>query len=135
MSTLSPGGEPTVRIVRGPPNPTLVKCGENVTLGWKLTLDSDEPWNKTIREISFGVWDHPGYLKKKLIVINNMKQVSTRPRYEEKIFWDGNLTLLWAAFKIQHVKQEDAKMYGIHVELGLHRNPVTHAVQLFVVGT
>ena len=42
---------------------------------------------------------------------------------------------LQAAFTLHHLEGDDQKQYGLHVELGLERAPLTDTVMLYLQGT
>ena len=85
-------------------------------------------------EVSFGEWSAPGYLSKKLLAIKpNDTSPLIRPTYEMKLHWMGDFVNSTAEVQLCNVTKEDQRMYGVHIELGLDKNPMTDACQLYVI--
>ena len=50
-----------------------------------------------------------------------------------KLHWVGDFVNSTAAVQLCNVTKEDQRMYGVHIELGLDKNPMTDACQLDVI--
>ncbi|XP_078371094.1 uncharacterized protein LOC144654736 [Oculina patagonica] len=118
------------RIVTWPSNPFIGKSNGNASLDWSFVLLPNETWNGSIFEVVFGVWRYPGYLKKKLMVIDTRGEVLIRRNYEKKISCKFNMSRLQVAFTLHNLSVEDEKRYGLQVEFGLARSPLTDTVTL-----
>ncbi|KAL9971568.1 hypothetical protein ACROYT_G017745 [Oculina patagonica] len=118
------------RMVSWPSHPLIGKNKDNVLFDWKFELQPTETWKDSIFELIFGVWRSPGYLKKKLVVINKRGEVLIRPKYENKVSCKFNMSRLQVAFTLHNLSMEDEKHYGIHVEFGLDQSPLTDDVML-----
>ncbi len=122
------------RMVSWPSHPLIGKNKDNVLFDWKFELQPTETWKDSIFELIFGVWRSPGYLKKKLVVINKRGEVLIRPKYENKVSCKFNMSRLQVAFTLHNLSMEDEKHYGIHVEFGLAQSPLTDDVMLRLEG-
>ena len=117
-----------------PSHPLIVSSKGNATFDWTFELRPTETWTNSIYELVFGIWKFPGFLKTKLMVIDQRGEVLIRPNYEGKITSSFNMSRLQVAFTLHNVSTEDEKQYGIHVEFGLARSPLTNAVMLRLEG-
>lgn len=106
----------------------------NASFYWTFELLPTETWNGSIYEVVFGVWRSPGYLQKRLIVIDARGEVLLRPNYEHKISCKFNMSLLQVAFTLHNLSIEDEKHYGLQVEFALTRSPLTDTVMLRIEG-
>lgn len=122
------------RIVSGPDKLVIGKSKGDVTLNWKFKLRPTETWSNTIVEVVFGVWKHPGFLEKKLVVINNSGAEVVRTNYEKKISCHFNMSLLQVAFTLHGLNKGDVNEYGVQVEFDLSRTPLTDSVMLRLEG-
>ena len=122
------------RIVSGPDKLMIGKSKGDVTLNWKFKLLPTETWSNTIVEVVFGVWKHPGFLEKKLMVINNSGAEVVRTNYEKKISCHFNISLLQVAFTLHDLNKGDVNEYGVQVEFDLSRTPLTDSVMLRLEG-
>ncbi|KAL9971571.1 hypothetical protein ACROYT_G017748 [Oculina patagonica] len=118
------------RIVSWPSNPFIGKSNGDASLYWSFVLLPNETWNGSIFEVVFGVWRYPGYLKKKLMVIDTRGEVLIRRNYEKKISCKFNMSRLQVAFTLHNLSIEDEKPYGLQVEFDLARSPLTDTVTL-----
>nr|XP_058955531.1 hemicentin-1-like [Pocillopora verrucosa] len=118
------------RITSSPNNPLIGKRKENVTLSWKFELRPTETWNNSIIEVVFGVWKYPGFLKKKLMLINNTGGKIIRENYEKKISCNFDMSLLQVAFTLHDLDKSDENEYGVQVEFDLSQAPLTDSVKL-----
>ena len=122
------------RLVSRPSNPLIGKSNANASFDWVFELLPTETWNKSIYELSFGLWSSPGYLKKKLMAIDRRGQVLVRPNYENKINCHFDVSRLQVEFTLRNLSKKDAKHYGLHVEFVLARAPLLDTVFLRVEG-
>lgn len=118
------------KIVSYPGNPFIGKGKGNATLFWKFELRPTETWKNSIIEVVFGVWKYPGFLKKKLLLISNTGGEIIRENYEKKISCNFDMSLLQVAFTLHDLDKDDENEYGIQVEFGLSRAPLTDSVKL-----
>nr|XP_058955553.1 tyrosine-protein kinase-like otk [Pocillopora verrucosa] len=124
------GGHP--KIVSRPSDPLIARSEDKATLNWTLGLLPSETWNSSIFEVAFGIWKDPGFLKKKLLVIDRHGEVLIRPNYENKISCDFNMSKLQVAFTLHGLTMKDENHYCLQVELGLHQPPLTDPVMLLL---
>ena len=117
-----------------PSHPLIGKRNGNASFNWKFELLPTETWKESKFELSFGVWRSPGYLKKKLAVVDERGDILIQPNYENKISCQFNMSRLQVAFTLYNLSIEDEKQYGIHVEFGLTRSPLTDNVMLRLDG-
>ena len=122
------------KIVSGPSDPLIARSEDKVTLNWTLGLPPPETWSSSIFEVIFGIWKDPGFLKKKLLVIDRHGEVLIRPNYENKISCDFNMSRLQVAFTLHNLTMKDENHYCLQVELGLHQLPLTDPVKLLLEG-
>ena len=122
------------RIVSAPRHPLTVNSKDNATFDWLFELRPTETWTNSIYELIFGIWKYPGFLKTKLMVIDKHGGVLIRPNYERKISCSFNMSRLQVAFTLHNSSTEDEKQYGLHVEFGLARSPLTDTVMLRLQG-
>ena len=122
------------RLVSWPRNPLIGKSKGDASFYWTFELLPTETWNGTIYELIFGVWKSPGYLREKLIVIDGQGEVLIRKNYQKKISCKFNMSRLQVAFTLHNLNMEDEKDYGLQVEFGLTRSPLTDTVMLRVEG-
>ncbi|XP_022804481.1 twitchin-like isoform X1 [Stylophora pistillata] len=118
------------KIVSSPDNPLIGKGKGNATLSWKFELRPGEAWNTSIIEVVFGVWKYPGFLKKKLLVINKTGGQKIRENYEKKISCNFDMSLLQVEFTLHDLGKSDENEYGVQVEFGLSRAPLSDSVKL-----
>ena len=110
------------------------KKQENMTFDWTFKLLPGKTWVESVEDVAFGFWKSPGYLKTKLIVISKHGKVLTRQNYKDKISCTFNMSLLQVAFTVRNLSAGDENDYGIHIELGLARNPLKDIVTLRLAG-
>ena len=122
------------RITSSPDNPLIGKRKENVTFSWKFELRPTETWNNSIVEVVFGEWKYPGFLKKKLMLINNTGKKIIRENYEKKISCHFDMSLLQVAFTLHDLDKSDENEYGVQVEFDLSQAPLTDSVKLRLEG-
>ena len=122
------------RITSSPNNPLIGKRKENVTLSWKFELRPTETWNNSIIEVVFGMWNYPGFLKKKLMLITNTGGKIIRENYEKKISCNFDMSLLEVAFTLHDLDKSDENEYGVQVEFDLSQAPLTDSVKLRLEG-
>ena len=122
------------RITSSPDNPLIGKGKGNVTLSWKFELRPTETWNNSIIEVVFGVWKYPGFLKKKLMLINNTGRKIIRENYEKKISCNFDMSLLQVAFTLHDLDKSDENEYAVQVEFDLSQPPLTDSVKLRLEG-
>ena len=106
----------------------------NIKFDWTFKLLSGRTWIESVEDVAFGFWKAPGYLKTKLMVISKHGKVMTRQKYGNKISCTFNMSLLQVAFTVHNLSTGDENDYGIHVELGLARNPLKDVVALRLEG-
>ena len=123
------------RIISGPSHLMIGKKQRNLTFEWTFKLLPGKTWIESVEDVAFGFWKPPGYLKTKLVVIGKHGEVMTRQKYRDKISCTFNMSLLQVAFTVRNLSTGDENDYGLHVELGLARNPLKDVVALRLEGT
>lgn len=118
------------KIVSSPDNPLICKGKGNTSLSWKFELRPGETWNTSIFEVIFGVWKYPGFLEKKLLFINNTGGQKIRENYKKKISCNFDMSLPQVEFTLHNLDKRDENEYGVQVEFGLSRAPLTDSVKL-----
>ncbi|XP_073252705.1 protein amalgam-like [Porites lutea] len=118
------------RIVSGPSHPVIGKKQENITFAWTFKLLPGRTWIESVEDVAFGFWKAPGYLKTKLMVIGKYGKVLTRQNYGNKVSCTFNRSVLRVAFTLHNLSAGDENDYGLHIELGLARNPLKDVVAL-----
>ncbi|KAJ7372080.1 Hemicentin-1 [Desmophyllum pertusum] len=119
------------RIVSGPSHPLIGKRKGVATFDWTFELRPSETWNDSIYEVVFGIWDYPGFLTTKLMVIDKHGDEMIRRNYENKINCTFNMSRLQVSFTLHNLSKEDQYNYGLHVEFGpVNRSPLTDTVKL-----
>ena len=68
------------------------------------------------------------------MVIDTRGEVLIRANYENKISCKFNMSLLQVAFTLHSLSIEDQNNYGLQVEFGLIRSPLTDTVDLRIEG-
>ena len=122
------------RIVSGPSHPVIGKKHGDITFDWTFKLLPGRTWIESVEDVAFGLWKAPGYLQTKLMVIDKHGKIITRQNYENKISCTFNMSRLQVAFTVHNLSTGDENDYGLHVELGLARNPLKDAVALRLEG-
>ena len=112
------------RIASSPENPLFCRGKGNATLRWKFELRPTETWNNSIIGVLFSAWKYPGFLKKKLMLINNTGGKMIRENYEKKISCNFDMSLLQVTFTLHDLDKSDENEYGFQVEFGLSRVPL-----------
>ena len=110
------------------------KKQENITFAWTFKLLPGRTWIESVEDVAFGLWKAPGYLKTKLMVISKHGKIMTRQNYENKISCTFNMSRLQVAFTVLNLSTADEHDYGVHIELGLARNPLKDVVALRLEG-
>ncbi|KAM7441179.1 Hemicentin 2 [Porites harrisoni] len=118
------------RIVSGPSHHVIGKKHANITFDWTFKLLPGRTWIESVEDVAFGLWKAPGYLKTKLMVISKHGKIITRQNYENKISCTFNMSRLQVAFTVHNISTGDENDYGLHIELGLARNPLKDVVAL-----
>ena len=106
----------------------------NITFDWTFKLLPGRTWIESVEDVAFGLWKAPGYLKTKLMVIGKYGKVITRQNYRNKISGTFNISVLQVAFTVHNLSTGDENDYGLHIELGLERNPLKDVVALRLEG-
>ena len=106
----------------------------NITFDWTFKLLPGRTWIESVEDVAFGLWKAPGYLKTKLMVISKHGKITTRQNYENKISCTFNMSRLQVAFTVHNLSTGDENDYGVHIELGLARNPLKDVVALRLEG-
>ncbi|XP_031575507.1 uncharacterized protein LOC116309097 [Actinia tenebrosa] len=108
--------------------------GSDVTLEWHFHVGS---WSSSLTngvfEFLFGVWDDPGFVRNKILAVQERNAVSKRREFERKVDWSGNIydcVNCTARVKMYNLTDVDFKKYGVEVELSLDRRPLTNWVTL-----
>ena len=106
----------------------------NITFDWSFKLLPGRTWIESVEDVAFGLWKAPGYLQTKLMVIDKHGKITTRQNYGNKISCAFNMSRLQVAFTVHNLSPRDENDYGLHVELGLARNPLKDVVALRLEG-
>ena len=122
------------RIVSGPSHLVIGKKHGNITFDWTFKLLPGRTWIESVEDVAFGFWKAPGYLKTKLMVIGKYGKVMTRQNYGNKVSCTFNMSVLQLAFTVHNLSTGDENDYGLHIELGLARNPLKDIVALRLEG-
>lgn len=122
------------RMLSWPSHPLIGKRNGDASFNWTFELRPKETWKESRFELSFGVWRSPGYLKKKLVLVDKGGDIRIRPNCEKKISCKFNMSRLQVAFTLHNLSIEDEKQYGIDIEFGLSRSPLTDNVMLRLEG-
>ena len=122
------------RIVSGPSHLVIGKKHGNITFDWTFKLLPGRTWIESVEDVAFGLWKAPGYLKTKLMVIGKYGKVITRQNYRIKISCTFNISVPQVAFTVHNLSTGDENDYGLHIELGLERNPLKDVVALRLEG-
>ena len=91
---------------------------------WKFELRPTETWNNSIIGVVFGAWKYSGFLKKKLMLINNTGRKMILENYEKKMSCNFDMSLLQVTFTLHDLDKSDENEYGFQVEFGLSRAPI-----------
>ncbi|XP_031556741.1 uncharacterized protein LOC116293446 isoform X2 [Actinia tenebrosa] len=106
--------------------------GSDVTLEWHFHVGSCSS-SSTFREFLFGVWDDSGFVKNKILAVQENNVVSKGSGFERKVDWSGNIydcVNCTAIVKMYNLTDADFKKYGVKVQLGFKRSPLTNWLRL-----
>ena len=76
-----------------------------------------------------------GYLSKKLLAVEPDGKVLVQTFFEGKVFWAGDKKSNTAVVWMCNLTPSDENNYGIFIELGLDKTPLTDSVSVMVQGT
>ncbi|XP_031556772.1 uncharacterized protein LOC116293479 [Actinia tenebrosa] len=110
--------------------------GSDVTLEWHFHVGSCSS-SSTFREFLFGVWDDSGFVKNKILAVQENNVVSKGSGFERKVDWSGNIydcVNCTAIVKMYNLTDADFKKYGVKVQLGFKRSPLTNWLRLVKFG-
>ena len=66
------------------------------------------------------------------MAVNSLGSSNVRRGFENKVIWAGNVTSS-AVFILHNVRPPDGREeFGVHIEFGLHHQPLTDSVRLLV---
>ncbi|XP_031575512.1 uncharacterized protein LOC116309100 [Actinia tenebrosa] len=117
------------RWISRPSQTISVKEGSNVTLAWRYILSN----NITPRQVTFGVWKPPGYIKTKLLLVTGSGSTMVNNLVKGRLLFEGTLSNPGTAtIKILHVSIQDNKTYGFEIDTGLSRSSFKHSFSLLV---
>ncbi|XP_073254908.1 uncharacterized protein [Porites lutea] len=101
------------------PSATVAE-GSSLTLEWDFSLQSSD----SLREIVFGLWEK-GYTSSFFITVTqsrgavvNPELSKKHPSYVGRVFWVGNISRSYAAFRLVNARLSDSKTYGCQLGVG-----------------
>ena len=101
------------------PSATVAE-GSSFTLEWDFSLQSSD----SLREIVFGLWEK-GYTSSFFITVTqsrgavvNPELSKKHPSYVGRVFWVGNISRSYAAFRLVNARLSDSKTYGCQLGVG-----------------
>lgn len=126
------------QIIRVSSDPVRAFEGSDAVFQWILSKDLTS--RPDFQGLVFGLWKN-GFLATYITTVTKAKRIilnpdlkDEAPQLEGRVQWRGDLSKSLAAFQISQVYAKDQMDYGLVLNFGPYRNPLSDTVRLEVKG-